>query len=140
MAAKLRLLQFTKSGIVGEVCRVGVELEGGLVVDVTAVDPSIPKDMKTFLQEFDNSAAAAVKYEHSYKHTKDKVSCVNAHAPILIRALHVAKPAKIEPIQIISHLSPPMKGLNNIFVPSAICNFFFIWLQWPQVHNALCRL
>ncbi len=61
MAAKLRLLQFCESGGGRECYRVGVELEdGGKVVDVTAVDPNIPRDMKTFLQGFDiNTARAA---------------------------------------------------------------------------------
>lgn len=58
MAAKLRLLQFCEDG--GRV-RVGVEVEGGKVVDVTAVNQSIPADMKTFLQEFDANTAAAAK-------------------------------------------------------------------------------
>lgn len=46
-------------------CRVGVEVEGGRVVDVAAVDPSIPKDMRTFLYEFETNTAAAAKYEHT---------------------------------------------------------------------------
>ena len=62
MAAKLRLLQFCEPGGGGRQ-RVGVEVEGGRVVDVTAVDPSIPTDMKTFLQGFDTNTAAATKYE-----------------------------------------------------------------------------
>lgn len=63
MAAKLRLLQFCESGGGGGGGqRVGVEVEGGRVVDVTAVDPSIPRDMKMFLQEFDTNTAAANKY------------------------------------------------------------------------------
>ena len=59
MAAKLRLLQFCERG--GGKQRVGVEVAGGRVVDVTAVDPAIPSDMKTFLQNFDANTAAASK-------------------------------------------------------------------------------
>lgn len=59
MASKLRLLQFCESG--GGKQRVGVEVEGGRVVDVTAVDPSIPTDMRTFLQGFDANSTAATK-------------------------------------------------------------------------------
>lgn len=58
MSAKLRLLQFCELGGAGKQ-RVGVQLEGGRVVDVTAVDSSIPTDMRTFLQDFDVNTAAA---------------------------------------------------------------------------------
>jgi len=61
MAAKLRLLQFCENGAKSSDRRVGVEVDNGKVVDVTAVDPSIPKDMRSFLQEFDVSTAAASK-------------------------------------------------------------------------------
>ena len=55
---KLRLVQFCETG--GDKRRVGVEREnGGSVVDITAVDPSIPADMKTFLQGWDSNALAA---------------------------------------------------------------------------------
>ena len=55
---KLRLVQFCETG--GDKRRVGVEREnGGSVVDITAVDPSIPADMKTFLQGWDSNAPAA---------------------------------------------------------------------------------
>ncbi len=64
MDVKLRLVQFCERGASGEECRrVGVELvDGGGVVDVTAVDPTIPRDMKTFLQQWDTSAPAAARY------------------------------------------------------------------------------
>ena len=61
MAAKLRLLQFCENGAGPSSRRVGVEVDNGKVVDVTAVDPSIPRDMRSFLQEFDASTAAASK-------------------------------------------------------------------------------
>ena len=61
MAAKLRLVQFCEC--VGGRQRVGVELgNGGRVVDVTRVDPSIPTDMKTFLEQWETSIAYAAKY------------------------------------------------------------------------------
>ena len=58
MAAKLRLVQFMcKDG--GE-RRVGVELQDrSKVVDITAVDAKIPKDMRSFLETWDNSISAA---------------------------------------------------------------------------------
>ena len=67
MAAKLRLLQFCESGGGGKQ-RVGVEVEGGRVVDVTAVDPAIPTDMRTFLQAFDTNTAAASKSVQQHTH------------------------------------------------------------------------
>lgn len=60
MAAKLRLLQFCNKD--NSQVRVGVEVEEGKVVDVTAVDPSIPADMKKFLEGFDANTTAAAKY------------------------------------------------------------------------------
>ena len=58
MAAKLRLVQFAcKDG--GE-RRVGVELQDrSRVVDITAVDSKIPKDMRSFLETWDASITAA---------------------------------------------------------------------------------
>jgi hypothetical protein len=61
-SAKLRLVQFSEPGGGAGKQRVGVQLQGGRVVDVTAVDTSIPADMKTFLQQFQVSIAAAEKY------------------------------------------------------------------------------
>lgn len=59
MAAKLRLVQFEAGGST----RVGVELaDGGSVVDITAVDPAIPIDMKTFLEGGEENLAAAYRY------------------------------------------------------------------------------
>ena len=58
---KLRLLQFCERGGAGKP-RVGVQLQGGVVVDVAAVDSSIPTDMKTFLQNFQQNTAAAEKF------------------------------------------------------------------------------
>ena len=56
MAAKLRLVQFEA----GDSTRVGVELaDGGSVVDITAIDPAIPRDMKTFLEGGEDNLAAA---------------------------------------------------------------------------------
>ena len=56
MAAKLRLVQFTAGGE----HRVGVELKNqGDVVDITAVDPCIPKDMRSFLEGWENNLSAA---------------------------------------------------------------------------------
>ncbi len=60
MDVKLRLVQFCERG--GGCRRVGVELvSGGGVVDVCAVDSTIPKDMRTFLQQWDTSAPAAAR-------------------------------------------------------------------------------
>ncbi len=61
MAAKLRLLQFCENGAGVSSRRVGVEVDGGRVVDITAVDLSIPRDMRSFLQGFDANTAAAAK-------------------------------------------------------------------------------
>ncbi len=58
---KLRIVQFCERG--GGCRRVGVELvNGGSVVDVCAVDSTIPRDMRTFLQQWENSAPAAARY------------------------------------------------------------------------------
>ena len=60
-SCKLRLVQFCEAGGVRR--RVGVEQgNGGSVVDITAVDPSIPSDMKSFIQAWDTNTAAAAKY------------------------------------------------------------------------------
>ena len=57
---KLRLVQFCEAG--GGRRRIGVEQgNGGSVVDMTAVDPSIPSDMKSFIEAWDTSTAAAAK-------------------------------------------------------------------------------
>ena len=57
-ALKLRLVQFESAGRQ----RVGVELEdGGSVVDVTAVDPAIPSDMKSFLEQWESSVSLAAR-------------------------------------------------------------------------------
>ena len=54
MSVKLRLVQFESGGRQ----RVGAELEdGGKVVDVTAVDPTIPADMKGYLEQWDTSTS-----------------------------------------------------------------------------------
>ena len=40
----------------------GVEQgNGGSVVDITTIDPSIPSDMKSFIQSWDINTAAAAK-------------------------------------------------------------------------------
>ena len=58
-SCKLRLVQFCEAGGGGK-RRVGVEQgNGGSVVDITAVDSSIPTDMKSFLQGWDSNAPAA---------------------------------------------------------------------------------
>lgn len=57
---KLRLVQFCETS--GGKCRVGVEQgNGGSVVDITTIDPSIPSDMKSFIQSWDINTAAAAK-------------------------------------------------------------------------------
>ena len=59
MAAKLRLVQFMQFEA-DDSTRVGVELaDGGSVVDITAIDPAIPRDMKTFLEGGEDNLAAA---------------------------------------------------------------------------------
>ena len=58
MSAKLRLVQFESGGQQ----RVGVELANGdSVVDVTAVDPSIPSEMKAFLEQWETSLKLAAR-------------------------------------------------------------------------------
>ena len=62
-SCKLRLVQFCEVG--GGRRRVGVEQgNGGSVVDITAVDPSIPSDMKSFIEAWDTSTTAATKSVH----------------------------------------------------------------------------
>ena len=59
-SCKLRLVQFNEKG--GGKRRVGVEQsDGGPVVDITAVDLSIPSDMKSFIQGWDTNTAAATR-------------------------------------------------------------------------------
>ena len=70
MDMKLRLVQFESGGRQ----RVGVELEdGGSVVDVAAVDPAIPSDMRSFLEQWERSvdlaARAVEKAESTGEHT-----------------------------------------------------------------------
>ena len=61
MDVKLRLVQFEGKSRQ----RVGVELtDGGSVVDVSAVDPNIPGDMRSFLRSWDVSLPRAARYEH----------------------------------------------------------------------------
>lgn len=56
----MRLVQFEKEGRLS----VGVELkDGGDVVDVCAVDSSIPNNMKNFLQDLDDSTTKAQRFE-----------------------------------------------------------------------------
>ena len=58
MDVKLRLVQFA----VGSRRRVGVELgDGGSVVDVTCVYPNIPRDMRSFLEQWDTSLTLAAR-------------------------------------------------------------------------------
>lgn len=60
MAAKLRLVQFISKDDHGGGRRVGVELQDrSSVVDITAVNPSIPRDMRSFLESWDTSVTAA---------------------------------------------------------------------------------
>lgn len=55
----MRLVQFVESGRQ----RVGVEIkDGGDVVDVTAGDPSIPSDMKSFLAGGEDMMSKANRY------------------------------------------------------------------------------
>ena len=57
-AAMLRLVQFEESGR----RRVGVQREnGGSVVDITAVNPSIPTDMKSFIENWDTNLSLALR-------------------------------------------------------------------------------
>ena len=59
---KLRLVQFCETGGGEGKRRVGVEqANGGSIVDVTAIDPSIPSDMKSFIQSWDANTQAAAK-------------------------------------------------------------------------------
>ena len=56
----IRLVQFQLSN--EESPRVGVELgDGGSVVDVTNIDSSIPKDMRSFLESWDSSLSATFR-------------------------------------------------------------------------------
>jgi len=58
MDASLRLVQFEAGGQQ----RVGVEeTNGGRVVDVTRVDPAIPADMRSFLEQWETNTALAVR-------------------------------------------------------------------------------
>lgn len=58
--ATVRLVQF--EGVENAELRVGVELgNGGAVVDITNVDATIPKDMRTFLQSWESNLAAALR-------------------------------------------------------------------------------
>ena len=55
----LRLVQFEQAGR----RRVGVQLENaGSVVDITAVNPAIPTDMKSFIEDWDTNILLAQRY------------------------------------------------------------------------------
>ena len=57
----IRLVQFQLSNEESSP-RVGVELgDGGSVVDVTNIDSSIPKDMRSFLESWDSSLSATFR-------------------------------------------------------------------------------
>ena len=58
MACKLRLVQVQFNGETEPKVCVQLE-EGGAVVDVTALDPSIPKDMRIFLEGGETAMTAA---------------------------------------------------------------------------------
>ena len=60
MAARLRLVQFEEGGR----RRVGVQ-HGASVVDITGVNPSIPTDMKTFIENWDTNISLAQRYVHT---------------------------------------------------------------------------
>ena len=56
---KLRLVQFE---VPGQQRRVGVELsDRGSVVDVCAMEPDIPRDMRRFLQHWDTALPLAAR-------------------------------------------------------------------------------
>ena len=56
---KLRLVQFETAS---SPQRVGVQLgDGGSVVDVCAAEPSLPRDMRSFLQGCDTNLPLAAK-------------------------------------------------------------------------------
>ena len=56
---KLRLVQFETAS---SPQRVGVQLgDGGSVVDVCAAEPSLPRDMRSFLQGWDTNLPLAAK-------------------------------------------------------------------------------
>ena len=60
MDVKARLVQFETPG---SACRVGVQLgDGGRVVDVCAAQPSLPRDMRSFIQNWDTNLPLAAKY------------------------------------------------------------------------------
>lgn len=55
----MRLVQFVHNGSK----RIGVELsDGGDIVNVCAVDSTIPKDTKSFLQDGQKAIVAAIRY------------------------------------------------------------------------------
>lgn len=60
MDIKLRLVQFETNG---SSQRVGVQLQDrGSVVDVCAAEPSLPRDMRSFLQGWETNLPLAAKY------------------------------------------------------------------------------
>ena len=62
---KLRLVQLAAGG---SPQRVGVQLgDGGSVVDVCAAEPSLPRDMRSFLQSWDTNLPLAAKWASTHK-------------------------------------------------------------------------
>ena len=60
MAAKLRLVQFQANTEREQ--KIGVELEdGGNVVDIAAIYANIPKDMKSFLENWEENISITVR-------------------------------------------------------------------------------
>lgn len=59
MDVKARLVQFETAG---SPQRVGVQLDNeGSVVDVCALEPSLPRDMRSFVQNWDSNLRLAAK-------------------------------------------------------------------------------
>ena len=63
MDVKARLVQFETPG---SARRVGVQLEDeGRVVDVCAAEPRLPRDMRSFLQDWETNIRLASKYANT---------------------------------------------------------------------------
>ena len=59
MDVKARLVQFETPD---STRRVGVQLgDGGSVVDVCAAEPGLPRDMRSFMQDWDSNLRLAAK-------------------------------------------------------------------------------
>ena len=100
MDVKLRLVQFEA----GSGQRVGVELgDGGSVVDVTAIDPNIPRDMRSFLRQWDTSLTRAARYAREGAKVWQGRGAGKLHLVVTSQAISLLRVSSVPDYDIILH-------------------------------------